>query len=286
LLIGGEHEDTYDPDFFIYNDVIVEHPSGERDVYGYPYDAFGPTDFHGAALVDDRVFIIGGLSYVDRREPGVTLVYTLDIESLAITPVRTGGQPPGWIYEHTVERSADGQRLVLRGGTIFDRVDGREHHVANEDEWSLDLRDLRWSQSKCASFEQWVLSRADGRGHQLSLVDMLSWSMRFDAGHRSANDEALIAQLGGAPDLSLYDALYVPPTPHEALPQCDEERDIPKTYRRIVRDVVVRYIEELSVVRVIIEGALSDELVRVLIDDLRAKLERLERAPFVAHRLR
>src|SRR5687768_8520606 len=25
-LIGGEHEDFYDPDFYIYNDVVVWHP--------------------------------------------------------------------------------------------------------------------------------------------------------------------------------------------------------------------------------------------------------------------
>src|SRR5712691_10149821 len=28
VLIGGEHEDFYDPDFYIYNDVVVKNPDG------------------------------------------------------------------------------------------------------------------------------------------------------------------------------------------------------------------------------------------------------------------
>lgn len=40
LSIGGEHEDHYDPDFYIYNDVILTAPSGEVEIYGYPYEAF------------------------------------------------------------------------------------------------------------------------------------------------------------------------------------------------------------------------------------------------------
>src|SRR5688572_26185015 len=38
--IGGEHEDSYDPDFFIYNDVIVIDPSGDIAIYGYPVEGF------------------------------------------------------------------------------------------------------------------------------------------------------------------------------------------------------------------------------------------------------
>jgi ankyrin repeat protein len=34
--IAGEHEDHYDPDFCIYNDVIVHHGDGNFEIYGYP----------------------------------------------------------------------------------------------------------------------------------------------------------------------------------------------------------------------------------------------------------
>src|SRR5258708_2223735 len=33
ILIAGEHEDYYDPDFYIYNDVVVLHPSGRIDIF-------------------------------------------------------------------------------------------------------------------------------------------------------------------------------------------------------------------------------------------------------------
>lgn len=93
ICIGGEHEDSYDPDFQIYNDVVViknphivksyyseppvprnflrsnsaSHPNsplrGEMlgtnnvndvTIYGYPQDVFGPTDFHTATYVRNK----------------------------------------------------------------------------------------------------------------------------------------------------------------------------------------------------------------------------------------
>jgi hypothetical protein len=48
IHIAGEHEDHYDADFCIYNDVVVEYPGGRREFYLYPKDVFPPTDFHTA----------------------------------------------------------------------------------------------------------------------------------------------------------------------------------------------------------------------------------------------
>ena len=53
--IGGEHEDFYDPDFHIYNDVIVVSSSGQVAIYGYPLEAFPPIDFHSATLVGKTI---------------------------------------------------------------------------------------------------------------------------------------------------------------------------------------------------------------------------------------
>lgn len=39
IQIGGEHEDHYDPDFCIYNDVIVFDGRGNFQIYGYSRDA-------------------------------------------------------------------------------------------------------------------------------------------------------------------------------------------------------------------------------------------------------
>ena len=42
VLIAGEHEDHYDPDFFIYNDVAIQHPDGRVDFYNMT-DALAST---------------------------------------------------------------------------------------------------------------------------------------------------------------------------------------------------------------------------------------------------
>lgn len=92
ICIGGEHEDSYDPDFQIFNDVvIIQNPcmvqahymysksapenfplessqnSSRRNpkvlgtensndvlIYGYPEDVFPPTDFHTATYVKNE----------------------------------------------------------------------------------------------------------------------------------------------------------------------------------------------------------------------------------------
>ena len=52
IFIAGEHEDWYDPDFFIYNDVVVISTNGDIEhIFGYPIEVFPPTDFHAAAYV-------------------------------------------------------------------------------------------------------------------------------------------------------------------------------------------------------------------------------------------
>jgi len=70
VYIGGEHEDHYDPDFCIYNDVAVKYPDGAVDFYCYRKSDFPPTDFHSASLVGKKIVIIGGLGYVEERIPG------------------------------------------------------------------------------------------------------------------------------------------------------------------------------------------------------------------------
>ena len=61
VQIGGEHEDYYDPDFCIYNDVFVHERDGSITIYGYPESAFPPTDFRTATLVGDSIYVIGSL---------------------------------------------------------------------------------------------------------------------------------------------------------------------------------------------------------------------------------
>ena len=140
LQVGGEHEDGYDPDFCIYNDLTVHHPDGRFELYGYPREVFPPTDFHTATLVDGSVYLIGNLGY-DRR-PGHTPVYRLDVATLAIEAVPMVGDGPGWIGRHRAAL-ADGHRIVITGGQ---RWTGREL-ADNAGVFTLDVDRRAWSAS-------------------------------------------------------------------------------------------------------------------------------------------
>lgn len=141
IYVGGEHEDWYDPDFCIYNDVVVETLDGDYDIHIYPADVFPPTDFHTATLVGDRIYLIGGLGYQDHRQEGVTPVYVLDTANLAITPLDTFGDNPGWIGRHAAALDDGGGSLRLAGGVVL--VGGRLD--PNKHTYRLDLASGVWS---------------------------------------------------------------------------------------------------------------------------------------------
>jgi hypothetical protein len=147
IEIAGEHEDHYDPDFCIYNGVVVHHGDGTFDIYGYPRDVFPPTDFHTATLVGDFIYIIGSLGYHGERRYGTTPVYRLDVTNLAIESVATIGESPGWISRHKARLVGSGIQVV--GGKVCTLVDGQERYQDNPDAFVLDLPSRTWSRKNC-----------------------------------------------------------------------------------------------------------------------------------------
>lgn len=145
IWIAGEHEDSYDPDFYIYNDVIVIHPDLSIDIYGYPRAIFPPTDFHTATLVGDQIYIIGCLGYHGTRQPGITPVYRLDCQTYQIEPVATQGDNPGWIYKHQAEYSAEKHAIKITQGEIFLNWEGKQQFKQNRKTYWLDLATGEWS---------------------------------------------------------------------------------------------------------------------------------------------
>lgn len=119
VYIGGEHEDHYDPDFFIYNDVVVLDPNGAISIYGYPKDKFAPTDFHSATLVDKRIVIIGGLGYPDARRAGSTPIYRLNLDRMRMEKLPSYGEAPGWIWGHQAVLAPDRRAILVRGGDVW-----------------------------------------------------------------------------------------------------------------------------------------------------------------------
>jgi ankyrin repeat protein len=143
IEIAGEHEDYYDEDFCIYNDVIVHRDDGTFDIYGYPTAVFPPTDFHSAALVDKSIYIIGGLGYRGERKFGTTPVYRLDIDTLAIESVETSGVLPGWISGHKAKLVDS--CIEVDAGKVCSFVGGEERYEDNPNSFLLDLATGVWS---------------------------------------------------------------------------------------------------------------------------------------------
>jgi ankyrin repeat protein len=143
IQIGGEHEDSYDPDFCIYNDVFVHHPDGRIDIFCYPEDVFPPTDFHTATLIGDSIYIIGGLGYRGSRSFGETPVHRLDTHTLQIRCVETTGDAPGWISGHRAVLASP-YEIRIRGGKIAAEVGGTETYDDNHRAWILDVTRRQW----------------------------------------------------------------------------------------------------------------------------------------------
>jgi hypothetical protein len=137
--VAGEHEDYYDTDFCIYNDVVVEHPDGRLEFHLYPQDVFPPTDFHTATLVGEDILLIGSLGYRDLRRLGETQVLRLDTRTFRIEPVETSGSGPGWISRHHIEWIDDNRLLVLGGN-----VETADGYGPNEKLFALDLPAMCW----------------------------------------------------------------------------------------------------------------------------------------------
>jgi hypothetical protein len=140
VYVAGEHEDSYDPDFCIYNDVIVEDSQGNLEIFLYPADIFPPTDFHTATLIDNQIWLIGSLGYPALRRIGETQVMRLDTNSFAMEAIETNGDGPGWISRHQAGVDHQGKEIWIKGGKICTEKD----YVDNTGVFVLSLETRRW----------------------------------------------------------------------------------------------------------------------------------------------
>ena len=139
VLIAGEHEDWYDPDFHIYNDVVVirpgkepgKKPDNEIEIYGYPREVFRPTDFHSATLVGDAIYIVGGLGYWGTQTLGTTPVLRLDLKTFAIVPVPTAATCPAGSTSTRPTYVPERNAIRVRGGKVLLRFEGKRTRRQN-----------------------------------------------------------------------------------------------------------------------------------------------------------
>jgi hypothetical protein len=250
IYIGGEHEDYYDPDFFIYNDVVIVAPDGDVAIYGYPRDVFPPTDFHSATLFGDAIVIVGSLGYHDERAAGTTPVYRLALATKAIEPVATTGDPPGWIHKHTA--TLDGTMLTVSGG-ILETGDSLADNI---DEWALDLATWRWTRRTKKDWQRFELVPPEGSRSHVWEIRQLLWSVEHPDFKGSVDYRAnLIEAIGREPDLGVLRDLYLVDDETRLLERDDDEYNV---FRIELDGVSVTFKEESYRVTALVEGRLSE----------------------------
>lgn len=236
VCVGGEHEDSYDPDFCIYNDVVVFDHADGVEVYGYPRAVFPPTDFHTASLIGDRVLIVGCLGYPEDRRPGHTPVLALDLSDYSISEVRTTGEGPGWVFRHEAAVGPGGT-VTVRGGEVLVEQGGERRYRRNVEEFELDIRSGVWKRLTDRNWLQFSI-RQESRG--LFLLEL------------SPGCEQLLPR----------------GIEHAVEPYDDWNR-----VRFVVGGVPVSVTVGVSEIEVCVEGELAEELAARIAEEVRANAE-------------
>ena len=275
VYIAGEHEDFYDPDFYIYNDVVVTHPDGTVDFYCYRKSDFPPTDFHTATLAGASIVIIGSLGYTGERNLQETQVCTLSLDTFEIHKVKPSGISPGWIHRHHAALSEDGRSIIVTKG----KLDlGREHALReNIDDWKLHLDDWRWERLTSRNWPRFDIRRKDKKYNHLWEIRQALWSLEVNLPEQyQAHMDRLEGALGYRPDVNLVKDLYKFDLAHQDA-QRDEE--LYNMFWFSVDGVRVRFMEESHVVQVVVEGNLPTDHVNMMKKQLVQKISALENSP-------
>jgi hypothetical protein len=276
LLIAGEHEDSYDADFYIYNDVVIRHLDGKLEILGYPSEIFPPTDFHTANLVGNQIILVGSLGHPKQRRLETTPITVLNIATLAISSPQTSGVPPGWIHRHEATLEEGGASLLIHGGKLC-KAGGTLSPVENIDDWRLHLLEWRWERLTERQWQRWEFIRRDGKHNHIWELEQARWNRDVALTREQPELEKLTQQLGARPNLDLVHKLFSPPINHTECPRPAGEFNV---FRIEVDGILVRYVYDTFSVQMTVEGLLPQAATEILVSDLLKKLETLENAPF------
>ena len=271
ILIAGEHEDHYDPDFFIYNDVVIALPDGEIEILGYPEDHFPPTDFHSATMSGGELILIGTLSYSPQRRIGETQVFAYDIAAKRFRRIVTSGESPGWISRHEA-RLDERHGIIVEGGKI-DHGPDHGGYLENFDTWRLSLDDWKWERLTYQAVARWEFVREDGKASRL-----------FPK--RMAHMKLLVERSSDTPDTpecdgKLLDRLYEPLVPHHAV----VEHEWSDRNRFVIDGVPLHFSEETSSIVLTVVGELPAAMMEAYVREVRDRLSRLEGVNYVVTKL-
>ena len=92
--------------------------------------------------MEDWIYLIGCLGYVEQQTTDITPVYRLNVRSWEIEMVKTSGENPGWVHGHRASYLASKCVIRIAGGEL---VHGPESElVSNQDSYELNLESLTW----------------------------------------------------------------------------------------------------------------------------------------------
>jgi hypothetical protein len=259
VCVGGEHEDHYDPDFNIYNDVVVFGPDDRIDIYGYPKDVFPPTDFHTATLLGQRVVVVGRLGYPDDRRAGTTPVFALDLTTYRMTEIEAPGESPGWIFEHEAEIDLCGA-IAIRGGKVFEEVAGSHRVRRNFDDFVLNLHAGSWERLTDRKWRQFSIRTEDRK--------FFMHGSRSDFESIRCGDTRIDPAAFDSQVFFTFDAILPTGIGYER-----ETDDDWKGVRIVVDGIPVSIRLEGGEIEIIVEGKMTEELSQRLAEDLRSNLE-------------
>jgi hypothetical protein len=275
VLIGGEHEDHYDSDFFIYNDVVIAAEDECPRIMGYPRDVFPPTDFHSATLLGERIVLIGNLGHLEDRRADATQLLVLDCGDWSVSRCRATGDAPGWIHGHQAGLQGDA-RILVTGGKV-DRGAGFSL-AENIDDWLLHVDGWCWERLTKRQWPRFEIHRLDNAPNHLWELRQLQWAATVKWHDREEQGQKLREALGGEPRVEVLPQLYRPPIDHEVLPQVEGEYGV---YRICVGGIVIRFVEELRSIQATFEGEVKPDVVEAVRGHVCKSLESLERASVV-----
>lgn len=281
VCIGGEHEDFYDPDFFIYNDVTIFEKGRAVEVFGYPAREFPPTDFHSATLIDGQIIIIGRLGYPEGRSKKITPVFILRLDDFTISELQTSGQQPAWMHEHSATLEPTGQSIICEGGLTIHH--GTGHYVENIASWRLCLASGTWSKISEKPWSRWLLMRGDESRNELWELSQVSWMQRTNRDRQSIRKIlASFSARGHQVDTELYEARYAP---NVDIFEIAEDKDDYRTHHVSFGNQSLRFVEQYDSVLMTCESDLGIEDQETLVNHYVKVFGKLEGVPYKAEKL-
>ena len=281
VFIGGEHEDHYDPDFYIYNDVVVEAQDGNVKVYCYRLSEFPQTDFHSATLVGSAIYIIGCLGYPEQRAFTKTPVYMLNLENFEISEIKTKGDCPGWIHGHSAKLTEDQKYILIKDGLID--TGPKNYLKENFDDWVLELETNNWSRLTQRNWVHLEFTRKDGKNNKIFELRSAFWSKSVKWQKQYETDlERLQKAMGFTPDVDLVSDLYNFKLDGRASPVFKEDYNL---YTLYLDGVKIKICEESFRITLLVEGQLDPKIIDSMKAELLVNLGEIEKVKWIVNEI-